>query len=271
MADVECECMLSCDIVHAGERGHLACLCALLAMPKVNINASCSQCEGTTALMQAARWGHVECVNLLLNDQRIDAEQKDIFGRTALIYAAQHGDTRCVQRLLKVPGADVNAMVSHIDMFDGTPVSYAAVRGHMECVSILLAHLKADANVDLDRDEQLMHSAIDGGNVRCIRAISSWPGIDERAVQLVTQIRIGMLLQRNRSDVVEFLAPKVRIQVLVEQLRLHPDATPLRRELNRRLRWRNCGDGAESSVCRCDVVRALVCASARGFGSMSLL
>ncbi|TFK24687.1 ankyrin [Coprinopsis marcescibilis] len=64
---------------------------------------------GTTPLMVAARYGHVDAVNILLNLQcvRDTINATDVNKRTALMKAGYRDHINVVYELLKVPGVDV--------------------------------------------------------------------------------------------------------------------------------------------------------------------
>lgn len=76
----------------------------------------------TTAMMVAARAGHVEVVRLLNHETQL----RDHRGRTALMYAAIEGHIACVHELL--------TMELHYTDFQGyTAFSYALLNGHEVC------------------------------------------------------------------------------------------------------------------------------------------
>jgi ankyrin repeat protein len=83
-------------------------------------------------LMEAARYGHVEVVDLLL-DRGAKIEATDDLNQTALMAAAEYGQSDVV-RLLLDRGAEVNAGYR-----DGrTALSKASIEGHRELVAYLL-------------------------------------------------------------------------------------------------------------------------------------
>ena len=102
--------------------------------------------EALTALMRAARRGHLDAARLLLEhgadvNARSAKTGADAWNKTALMYAAQAGATDLVHALLEA-GARVDArdeyFRGHID-FGYTALHYAARRGHLEAVRALLA------------------------------------------------------------------------------------------------------------------------------------
>lgn len=61
--------------------------------------------SGRTALHKAAFWGHIETVSYLLDECKLDPDEKDFCGDTALHDACRFGHTAIVEKLLLV-GAD---------------------------------------------------------------------------------------------------------------------------------------------------------------------
>ena len=61
----------------------------LLAQDGVDVNIQDD--EGFTALMDAARWGYVEMVNILLEEHNADTTLVDKQGKTALMWANNMG------------------------------------------------------------------------------------------------------------------------------------------------------------------------------------
>ena len=89
---------------------------------------------GARPLSHAARFGHLQMVDLLLaRDAPINA--RNLAGATALFFAAERGHTAIVQRLIE-RGADVN----FVGRSGVSPVSAAAYVGNDSIVEALLAH-----------------------------------------------------------------------------------------------------------------------------------
>ena len=77
------------------------------ALLKAGANINAREADGSTALMNAARYGCVDIVRLLL-DWEADISLKTGQGYTALMYAAWQGHTEIVNMLIE-RGADVNS------------------------------------------------------------------------------------------------------------------------------------------------------------------
>ena len=99
-----------------------------------------SNSQGQTALMFAALGGHVDIIELLIQNKG-NLRLKDREGRTALFWAAGNNQADATELLLKI-GAPVN----DIDRQGTTALMIAARRGYEEVVRVLLA-AKADVNL----------------------------------------------------------------------------------------------------------------------------
>jgi ankyrin repeat protein len=89
---------------------------------------------GARPLSHAARFGHLQMVDLLLaRDAPINA--RNLAGATALFFAAEGGHTLIVQRLIK-RGADVKL----VGRSGVSPVAAAAYAGNDAIIEALLAH-----------------------------------------------------------------------------------------------------------------------------------
>ena len=86
---------------------------------------------GTTALYNAAYYGHAEVVKLLLTDGKAAVDKAKNDGWTPLIVATSEGRTEVV-KLLVTGGADVNIVVQGY-----TPLKLAKEMGHQAIVALL--------------------------------------------------------------------------------------------------------------------------------------
>ncbi len=88
----------------------------------------------SSALMYAARKGHVPAIQCLLeNHAQIEAQDK--YGCTALMYAACNGHAPAIQCLL-----ENNAQIEAIDNGGDTALLIAADKGHVPAIQCLLEH-----------------------------------------------------------------------------------------------------------------------------------
>ena len=100
-------------------------------------------CVGSTPLVWAAKNGHEEVVNLLLEQENADPDRPDIDDRTPLGWAALNGHERVVKLLLEQENVDPNLQDKH----HATPLGWAAISGHDRVVKLLLEQ----ENIEPDR------------------------------------------------------------------------------------------------------------------------
>jgi ankyrin repeat protein len=133
---------------------------------------------GRTALIVAAAQGHVDIVDLLL-EQGADVNRADHIMRcTALTEAARMGRVGVIERLLQ----DSNLNVNQADQFGRTALIHATHAGHIEIVGKLLQV----SDIDLE------HTHGDGVTALTEAVVCNHPGI------------VGLLLENgadvNRAD-----------------------------------------------------------------------
>ena len=116
----------------AAENGDLACLQQVLQQHGAGM-LSQRDVDGSTPTHLAAKHGHVECLQLLLQSN-VDAASTDDSGHTALHLASQEGQQNSVELLLHW-GAVGDAVGSAKQR---TPLHLAASNGHLGVCSILL-------------------------------------------------------------------------------------------------------------------------------------
>ena len=120
--------------IMAASLGHVDCL-QLLLDQDADVNAGDENAK--TALMETALWGHVGCLELLIN-HGADVNAPDKEGRTALIMATLGSEVSCLEMLLD-HAADLEA----VDMNGKTALDIAVDKHHNECAVILRTHQAA--------------------------------------------------------------------------------------------------------------------------------
>ncbi|HEY9231514.1 MAG TPA: ankyrin repeat domain-containing protein [Blastocatellia bacterium] len=119
----------------------------------------------TTVLMYAAKEGHADIVQELLNaGAKLDAKDND--GDTALMYAAIDGRVDVVRALFNA-GANVNAVNNRGD----TPLLAAALRGRTEVVRLLLVAGDADVNAKNQKGQTALSLAEAEGHREIVRLL----------------------------------------------------------------------------------------------------
>jgi ankyrin repeat protein len=186
--------------------------------------------DGETPLTLAAKKGHKEVVELLLdhvaNVSKIDKNDKTSLtlaakkghteevnkpnksGDTLLILAVKGGHKEVVELLLN-RGADVNKPNK-----DGyTPLILAAARGHTEIVKLLLDH-KADVNeaeATIRRNTPLMRAA-EGGHLEIVELLLN-NGADVNIVNIFGETPLGNAAGIGNVEMVELLLAQEGVDV----------------------------------------------------------
>ncbi|RXM35690.1 Cortactin-binding protein 2 [Acipenser ruthenus] len=118
-----------------------------------------------TLLHQAATQGNVTLLSMLLNEDQLDISHLDEDGNSALYSAAKYGHTDCVMLLL-TKGALVDVPVKN----GFTPIHIAAANGHFRCIELLITN-NADVNHAASGGQTPLHLACANGNYDCIRIL----------------------------------------------------------------------------------------------------
>ncbi|HEU0068047.1 MAG TPA: ankyrin repeat domain-containing protein [Nitrospiraceae bacterium] len=117
-------------------------------------------------LYEAARFGELDQLKLLLNSNIYNINQQDENGYTALHEAVLHNNISCVEELLR-RGASVNTR----NMAGYTPLHDAAGEGHWWCVAVLIEY-GADINaITYLEGRTAAHEATRHGYPECLRII----------------------------------------------------------------------------------------------------
>lgn len=160
----------------AASCGYLETIKALLSSDKIDINAL-DEWDGKNALMQAAGEGYLKIVELLLSagaDVNIKTKKCTRPNNTALIYAARNGHIEVVKTLLSVKGININ-----VKGCDGTALAMAAGNGHEEVVKMLLEANGININAKNDKGENAADYADRSGYIEIGNIIRAKIGIDE--------------------------------------------------------------------------------------------
>ncbi|KAJ7290078.1 ankyrin repeat-containing domain protein [Mycena rebaudengoi] len=135
----------------AAEGGHHRIIEALLRHPKIQPDVGDNW--GRTpdppihpAIIPAARHGHLDILNLLLECKDVDPNCLDLQGRTALSYAAENGHLEVVKLLLRIPTIQADCTSKDPGSTGRTPLSYAAYRAQVDIVALLLGRMDVDPN-----------------------------------------------------------------------------------------------------------------------------
>jgi ankyrin repeat protein len=141
----------------------------ILSMYHVDVNVGGS--TSTSALFCTITSGSVECLNLLLKDERTNVDQRDKKGRNILALACELGHVALVQAFIDSGEIDLNSR----DVDQRTPLMWA-VNGRQKAVVDLLSEKYGVVDMKL-QDEQ-------GRNAANFAAWKSTPEILERLLDV---------------------------------------------------------------------------------------
>lgn len=129
----------------------------------INFKLDCYYSDEMTILMMVAEKGLVSAVNFLLKcGADVDVVTKT--GITALILAAHYGHLKCVQVLLRVDTININSVYGD----DHTALAYAAMNGHLEIVKLLRSHPRILVNMKNNKGLSAVDMASHKGQVKTL-------------------------------------------------------------------------------------------------------
>ncbi len=153
-------------LMWAARLGHMSVVNALVADPRVDVNAITK--NRFTALMIAAQQGHAEVCQVLLQHERVDVQLKsNITGGNCFFYAMLEMREAVVRIILSDGRLDVNQIMgSRLS----TPLVVATRHNGVGIVRLLLEH-HADLNVPDGRGDLALDLAIDNHSIEIIRCL----------------------------------------------------------------------------------------------------
>uniref|UniRef100_A0A9J8AVY5 Ankyrin repeat domain 28 n=2 Tax=Cyprinus carpio TaxID=7962 RepID=A0A9J8AVY5_CYPCA len=124
--------------------------------------------QGHTPLDLAAFKGHVECVDVLINQGASILVKDYTLKRTPIHAAATNGHSECLRLL--IGNADLQSAVDIQDGIGQTPLMLSVLGGHTECVYSLI---NKGANVDAKdkRGRTALHRGAVTGHEECVEAL----------------------------------------------------------------------------------------------------
>ncbi|XP_025891202.1 ankyrin repeat domain-containing protein 29 isoform X2 [Nothoprocta perdicaria] len=148
----------------AARKGNLALLQLLLNSGRVDVD--CKDSLGTTALMVASYYGHIDCVReLVLQGADINLQRES--GATSLFFAAQQGHNDVVKFLF-----EFGASTEFRNKDGGTALLAACQYGHAKVVETLLKH-GANIHDQLYDGASATFLAAQGGYLDVVRLLLS--------------------------------------------------------------------------------------------------
>ncbi|KAN0081756.1 ankyrin [Elaphomyces granulatus] len=163
------EAELCRGMVDAARLGHIDTI-ELLLQEKADVNTAPARDCGRTALQAAAESGHLAVVERLLQEKAdVNAAPAEVDGKTALQAAAEGGHLAVVERLLQEK-SDVNAAPAETE--GRTALQAAAGGGHLAVVERLLQE-KSDVNAAPAETEgrTALQAAAEGGHLAVVERL----------------------------------------------------------------------------------------------------
>ena len=145
----------------------------------VLVNQRC-QC-GSTPLLSAARCGHVECLQELVNIPGVEINVRNEADYTPLHLAVEYGRLSCVRALLETGQVDLNGQT----LRGMTPLNIATVKGHLDIVRTLLSQTGIDVNMPCLRHVTPLQHAAHCGRLDILRLLLAMPEIEVNARDIV--------------------------------------------------------------------------------------
>ena len=153
-------------LTEATREGHIACVEALLADPRVDLTVETR--SGYTATMIAARKGSKPLLQLLLADPRVD----EVSVNKAVAAGIMHGHVHLLAILLSDERVDPNNRMNYGWGF-WTPLMAAAYFGHISAVAMLLADDRTRPNEYDHQGETALIISIHYGRYAVLKEILS--------------------------------------------------------------------------------------------------
>ncbi len=194
-------------LLYAARNGYVSALDILLGDDKIDVNHASE--KGGTALMFAAKNGHLEVVKELLaykneNEKLLtDVNQANVNGHTALMIAAQNGHSEVVKELLayKNKESGKNIDVNKADNGGHTALMRAAHKNRLEVVKELLADKDIDVNkANVNGHTALMFAAQNGHSEVVDKIVKKLciDGVDPRDISYIARDRPKIFRDANK-------------------------------------------------------------------------
>ena len=163
-------------LMEAAKKGHINVVEILLAHKQIDVNKK--QIAGVSAYMAAAERGHTDIMRLFRGHGGVDVYTE---GGSALILAASNGQTDAAKLLLEDEQIDVTQTLNFTNHGHNghTALTVASKNGHYDIVELLLENENVDVNGrdGIDGGTALIHAAFNNQS-NIVQLLLSQPDID---------------------------------------------------------------------------------------------
>ena len=133
-----------------------------------------TDCDEITPFILACENNHINIIDYLLNDSRIDINKRDKYGYTALYYACLNQNYDTINILLKNERIDINRENKN----GCTPFHIICYRGNLNCIKLFLEDPRTITNKINNSFKTPFHYACLNNNIQCINFLLNHPRID---------------------------------------------------------------------------------------------
>ncbi|XP_071085033.1 serine/threonine-protein phosphatase 6 regulatory ankyrin repeat subunit A-like [Haliotis cracherodii] len=186
---------------------HCACVgCNVLIVMYIishgSVDLTSTDKEGQTPIMVAAKNGHKNVFDLLVN-KRCSLTTVDDSGRNILHCACVGGNVQIVEYIISYGSVDMTST----DKEGQTPIMVAAKNGHKNVFDLLVDKGCSLTTVD-DSGRNILHCACVGGNVQIVEYIISHGSVDMTSTDKEGQTPIMVAAKNGHKNVFDLLVDK---------------------------------------------------------------
>lgn len=183
----------------SAQYGHLNAVQILLDDPSTKVALRGK--SGRSALSFAAANGHLEIVEVLLERGAFSPDDQDNMHWTPLFWAVQGDYPGIVQLLLKQPSADVN----RVDKSGRSVLSWAASEGACRVLKVLLKHPSIDLNLKDVQGRTPLSWAAGNGRIEVVSTLLHKTGVDKNTKDNDMRNAISWACQGGHTDTLRTL------------------------------------------------------------------
>jgi ankyrin repeat protein len=183
----------------SAQHGHLDVVQILMDEPRTDVTLRGR--SGRSALSFAAGNGHLEIVELLLNHGGHRPDDQDNIRWTPAFWAVQGDYGSILQILLEQPAIDIN----RVDAAGRSAISWAAGEGLRGALQVLLRHPQVDLNLKDSKGRSPLSWASGNGQAEVVRTLMRKRGVDKSSKDINQRNAISWACQGGHTDTVRVL------------------------------------------------------------------